>query len=471
MLVSEKLTTHQKALRINLNPMRYGTFAEIGAGQEVVRWFFRVGAAAGTISKSMSAYDMQVSDAIYGECDRYVSKQRLQSMLDYEHGLNLSRLRESRGDKTAFFAFADTVAARSYRGNNECHGWMGIKYQSHPRDEDSQIIIHVRMLDQENALQQEAIGIVGVNLLYGAFFLHHRPDELLESLLDGLSSDRIEIDMVEFSGIEYRYIDNRVMALKLVEKGMSKAAMFAADGEVLQPTEVLYKRPVLIERGAFRPVTHVNIDMMHCAQESFVADHDLESSKVLPIMEITMSNLMDRGEIDLQDFLARADVLAASGTAVLISDFSEYHRLATYLYGFSHSPIGIAMSARSLMTLFDEQYYSDLEGGIMEAFGRLFKENLKLYIYPYQDTAANTLLTVDNLPIPDNLRLFFQYLVDNGRIKQMSNYNADYLHIYSRDIIHKLKHKDPTWEEMVPAEVAQVIKTKGFFGYCRATMG
>ena len=244
--------THAKALAVNLDPRRYGTFAEIGAGQEVVRWFFRAGGAAGTISKSISAYDMTVSDAIYGRCERYVSRQRLQSMLDYEHELNLSRLRERRGDTTAFFVFADTVKARSYQGTRDCHGWMGVKFQSHPRDEDSQIIIHVRLLDRENALQQEALGIVGVNLLYGACFLFHEPEQLVASLVDGLTTDRIEVDMVEFSGIEFRHVDNRLMSLELVRLGLTGAAMFAADGTILQPSEVLHGRDVVVERGSFR---------------------------------------------------------------------------------------------------------------------------------------------------------------------------------------------------------------------------
>jgi len=266
-----RLSTNQKALKINLDPMFYGTFAEIGAGQEVARWFFKVGAAAGTISKSISAYDMAVSDAIYGRCKRYVSRERLQDMLDYEHGLNLERLRMSRGDTTAFFTFANTVAARNYQGTNESHGWMGVKYQTRPRDEDSQIIIHVRMLDQENDLQQETLGIVGVNLLYGAFFLHHKPPLLLESLLDNLSTKRVEIDIVEFTGIEFRHVDNRVMSLKLVQLGLSGAAMFGPSGEVLQPSEVLRKRPILVERGSFRPVTKVNMDMIHSAHERFAS--------------------------------------------------------------------------------------------------------------------------------------------------------------------------------------------------------
>ncbi|HXP87876.1 MAG TPA: hypothetical protein VN841_24310 [Bryobacteraceae bacterium] len=308
-----RLTTHQKALKANLDPVRYGTFAEIGAGQEVAGWFFKVGAAAGSISKSISAYDMAVSDAIYGRCKRYVSRERLQSMLDHEHALNLERLRSARGDSTAFFAFADTVAARNFQGTNECHGWMGVKYQAHPRDEDSHIIIHVRMLDHETRLQQEALGIVGVNLLYAAFFLHHKPQLMLESLLDDLTTDRVEIDMVEFSGIEFRHVDNRVMSLKLVQLGLSGAAMFGPSGEVLQPSEVLRKRLILVERGSFRPVTKVNIDMLDSARERFAAETGVAPDQIVELMEITMRNLLAAGKIDLSDFLARADVLAAAG--------------------------------------------------------------------------------------------------------------------------------------------------------------
>src|ERR1700691_4856640 len=298
-----KLTTNQKALKINLDPVFYGTFAEIGAGQEVARWFFKVGGAAGTISKSMSAYDMAVSDAIYGRCKRYVSRERLQGMLDHEHSLNLERLQSTRRDSTCFFAFANTVAARNYLGTNECHGWMGVKYQAHPRDEDSQIIIHVRMLDQENDLQQETLGIVGVNLLYAAFFLHHKPELMLESLLDNLSTQRIEIDMIEFSGIEFRHVDNRVMSLRLVQLGLSGAAMFGPSGEVLQPAEVLRTRPILVERGSFRPVTKVNIDMINSAHMRFAAEPEVQNRPVVELMEITMRNLLSAGKLDLTDFL------------------------------------------------------------------------------------------------------------------------------------------------------------------------
>jgi len=461
------LDTHRKALAINLDPRRYGTFAEIGAGQEVVRWFFRVGGAAGTIAKSISAYDMAVSDAIYGHTERYVARKRLQAMLDYEHDLNLQRLRDARGDTTAFFAFADTVSARNYAGTNDCHGWIGVKFQAHPRDQDSQIIIHVRMLDAENQLQQEALGIVGVNLLYGAFFLNHDPERLLESLLHNLSTDRIEIDMVEFSGIEFRSVDNRMMSLKLVQLGLSGAAMFGARGQVLQPSAVLYRHPVLVERGSFRPVTRVNVDMLNSANAAFSKSLVEGGTQAEPVqlLEITMRNLMASGEIDYRDFLARADMMAATGKIVLISDYFEYYRLAAYLRRYTNQRIGIAMGAGSLLELFDEKYYAHLDGGILESFGRLFKNDLKLYVYPLLDAESNELVTVENLQISPDLAKLFGHLVDRGCIQQLDNFDRSILHIFSRDALKLIKAGDPAWQEMVPPEIAEVIRKRGLFGY------
>src|SRR5450432_1490098 len=465
--------THTKALQINLDARRYGTFAEIGAGQEVVRWFFRARGASSTIAKSMSAYDMAVSDAIYGKAERYVCRPRLQSMLDHEHGLNLTRLAESRGESTAFFAFADTVSARSSRGGSECHGWMGVKFQSRPRDQDSQITVHVRMLDGENALQQEALGIVGVNLLHGAFFLSNEPELLIESLLDGLTTQRIEIDMIDFSGIEFRQVDNRLMSLKLVQVGLSGAAMFDPRGTVLQPSEVLYKKNVLVERGSFRPVCHVNIDMLKCAREAFERDlegtHPPEAKKgedVVELMELTMRNLLEEGgQIDRHDFLARADMLAASGKTVLISDYFEYYRLAAYLGRYTKQRIAITMGAASLRDLFDEKYYAELEGGILESFGRLFKNDLRLYIYPLLDKATDKLVTVETLEIAPALRKLYEFLADRGHIKQLENVNRDYLGIFSRDALRKIRVGDHTWEAMVPREVAEIIKSRRYLGY------
>ncbi|RYD38227.1 MAG: TonB-dependent receptor [Verrucomicrobiaceae bacterium] len=462
----EALDTHFKALKVNLDPRWYGTFAEIGAGQEVVRWFFRVGGAAGTVAKSMSAYDMVVSDAIYGGSERYVSKGRVQAMLDLEFGLNLERLSEKRGDSTAFFAFADTVVARSFKGGNECHGWMGVKFQSRPNDEASQILIHVRMLDTEAALQQEALGVVGVNLLYGAFFLHHEPEKLVESLLDQLTTGRIEIDVIEFKGIEFRAVDNRLISLKLVQLGLSGAAMFDPSGQVLQPSEVLYKKAVLVERGSFRPPTNVNVDMLQCALEKFSKQPEVVGKTILPVYELTMRNLLAGGDdVDRRDFLARADLLAACGMTVLISDYFEYYRLAAYLAWRTKERIGIVMGVPSMVELFEEKYYTQLPGGILESFGRLFKNELKLYVYPLYDQMAEKLITVEDLLVAPELRKLYGYLQDRGSFVALDNYNEEYLKIFSRDVLKKIANGDEEWETMVPVEVAAMIKRRGFFSY------
>ena len=462
---TETFDTHHKALSVNLDPRRYGTFAEIGAGQEVVRWFFRVGGGAGTIAKSMSAYDMKVSDAIYGRAGRYVCRERLQAMLDQEHQLNLDRLRDVREETSTFFAFADTVAARGYKGGTACHGWMGIKFQAHPRDEDSQIIIHVKMLDGETALQQEALGIVGVNLVYGAFAFNHEPERLVDSLLDGLSTSRIEIDMIEFSGIAFRRVDNRLMSLKLVELGLSGAAMFAPNGDVLQPSEFFYRKPILVERGSFRPVCNVNVDMLRCAHEKFSELPDNEGKEVAQIMEITMRNLKAEGEIDRRDFLARADVIAACGMNVLISDYFEYYRLAAYLSECTKERIAITMGAGSLGELFDEKYYTTLKGGILESFGRLFKNDLRIYCYPLANPESGEITTCHNLKITPELSKLYGYLFDRGCINDLDNFDPRCLTIFSRDVLRKIGDCDPAWEVMVPEAVAAVIKSRKYFDY------
>ena len=460
--------THQKTLRINLDPRWYGTIAEIGAGQEVVRWFFRVGGAAGTVAKSISAYDMAVSDAVYGKADRYVSASRLQGMLDKEFQLNVDRLGDERGDTTTFFAFADTVVARSYRGNNECHGWMGVKFQAQPHDEPSQIVMHVRMLDLEASLQQEALGIVGVNLLYGAFFEHHEPDRLIESLLDRLTTGRIEIDMIQFRGIEFRGVDNRLMALKLVQLGLSGVAMFGPDREVLQPSEVLRKKAILVERGSFRPPTHVNLDMLETARAKFEADPAVAGKPVLCLTEITMRNLLAGGDsVDRRDFLARAELLAACGMTTLITDYFDYYRLAAYLAQRTTERIGIVMGVPSLIDLFDEKNHAQLPGGILESFGRLFKNDLRLYVYPLLRGPGEDLCTVANVRVRDELQPLYDYLHGRGSFVDLDNYKPEYLPIFSRDVVRRIAAQDDSWEAMVPEDVAQLIKRRSFFGYVK----
>jgi len=459
--------TLQKALRVNLDPRWYGTIAEIGAGQEVARWFFRAGGAAGTVAKSMSAYDMAVSDAVYGKSDRYVSLGRLQAMLQHELSLNVERLSEARGDDTCFFAFADTVVARSYRGGNECHGWMGVRFQAHPNDEPSQIVLHVRMLDDDAGLQQEALGIVGVNLLHAAFFERHEPDQVVASLLDRLSTGRIEIDVIQFRGIEFRHVDNRLMALQLVQLGLSGVAMFGPDGEVLQPSEALRKHAVLVERGSFRPPTVVNIDMLRSAEEKF-AQEDAGDAPVLALTELTMRNLRAAGDkVDRRDFLARADLLGACGMTTVITDYFEYNRLAEYLQRRTKERIGIVMGVPSLVNLFDEDNHTHMQGGILESFGRLFKNDLKLFVYPMQDQETGATVTVEDLQVAPDLQPLFDFLARRGSFVHLDNFRPEFLPIMSRDVLRRIAAGDDTWETMVPEEVASTIIKRGFFGYKR----
>lgn len=460
--------THGKALRINLDMRRYGTFAEIGAGQEVVRWFFRVGGAAGTVAKSMSAYDMAVSDAVYGHADRYVSRQRVESMLDHEYKLNLERLAVNRSDTTTFFAFADSVSARNYSGTNECHGWMGVRFQVYPRDQESQVIIHFRLLDPSNVLQQETIGIIGVNLLYAAFFLHHEPEQFIQSLMDDLNSNRVEIDLIEFTGIGFRAVDNRVMSLSLVRNGLAKAAMFGPDGKVLLSSDLLYKKPVLVERGSFRPVTHVNLDIFEAATRKFEQQLPAEDNgKIVKVAEITMRNLMggnEKGAPDIRDFLGRADAMGACGLNVLISDFSEFYRLAAHLRRQTTKSIGLAMGTVTVPEIFDPGYYSTLEGGLLEALGRLLSGNVTLFVYPYLNRKTGEVLTVENLDLPADTKPLYDYAVRNGRIVGLECVKPECLTIDSREVLASIAAGDGKWETMVPEPVVKLIRDRRLFG-------
>ena len=456
--------TNRKALQINLDAKKYGTFAEIGAGQEVARRFFTVGGAAGTIAKTMSAYDMTFSDAIYGPTDRYVSRNRLWTMLDHEYDLLMKRLDTKLGGDRTFFVFADTVAARSFKQHNESHGWLGVRFQTEPRGEPSQIIIHVRMLDESNADQQEALGVIGVNLLYGAFY-YSQPEQLISSLQENLAPGRIQVDLIKFSGPSFAKIDNRLINLQLVSQGLTDAVMFTADGEMVQPSEILHKKAILIERGSFRPVTYATNDMLEGARGQFLKESGCSEEDTVVLMEMTLENLLSEGQLNHADFLARVDILGALGRTVLISKFGEYYRLASYLSRYTNRMIGLVMGVPSLIEILDEKYYLNLEGGILEALGRMFKHGLKLYVYPVIDETTGAILSATQVHVAPNLRALFQYLIDNRYIEEITDYRKDFLCIYPATVLAKLKAGDKSWEEMVPPEVAQIIKEREFFGY------
>jgi hypothetical protein len=459
-MTGDKLDTSRKALRINLDAKRYGTFAEIGAGQEVVRWFFRVGGAAGTVAKTMSAYALEVSDAIYGPTERYVSRHRLRSMLDYEYRLLLERLEQSRGAKNAFFVFADTVATRKAEG----HGWMGIRFQAEPGADYSEILIHVRMLDKETVRQQEALGVIGVNLVYGAFYLHQQPDVLIRGLLDDLTWERIEVDMIHFAGPAFHRVDNRLMALELVKQDLTEAAMFTAAGEPVQWAEVLYKKPVLVLRGSFHPVTRATLAVLERGLEQFLREPELQGAAPVVLMEMTLRHLAHEGTIEERDFLHRADTLGALGKPVLLSNFRRFHRLASYLSRYTNQPMGIPIGASKLWEIFDESFYNENEGGLLGGLGQLFKNPTRIYVHPSLNMETGQVITAENFPVPNHLRHLYLYLLENRWIQSIRDYDANLLPIRSRDVLDRIQSGDSAWELAVPPPIVDLIKRKNLFG-------
>ncbi len=469
MLEEVRLTARDKALRINIDGSRHGTFAEIGGGQEVARWFFHVGGAAGTVAKTMSAYDMAVSDAIYGPCARYVSRQRLHSMLDHEWGLLLKRLSAKRGDSTRFFVFADTVATRSFTRSEDGRGWLGIRFQVQPRDEPSEILIHARMWDRDNAHQQEALGLLGVNLCYGACFLSHDPIRLIGSLMDELTRDRMEVDTIKFSGPAFAGVDNRLMSLQLVHQRLTNAAVFTADGEVVEPAEVLHQKPVLIERGSFRPITNVTLDMIDGALAEMREEPELAEGEPVVLMEMTLRHLLATGTtIDFADYLARVDTLSALGRMVMISNYSRFHNVAMYLRRYTRNLVGMVLGVPTLEKICDERFYSDLEGGVLEALGRLFRGRVKLYLYPWKNRETGEVVTADNFRIGAGYEHLYAHLRENRFVHPIRRYRAQELSVFPADVLEAIQSGDGTWEKMVPAPIVPLIKQKGFFGYPKA---
>ncbi len=456
-----KLDTNQKARQLNLDAARYGTFAEIGAGQEVARWFFRVGGASQTVAKTISAYDMAVSDAIYGPTDLYVSRKRLQAMLECEFALLLERLDRTRGEKTAFFVFADTVATRREEG----HGWLGIRFQAQPRAQPSEILIHVRMLDKENVRQQEALGVIGVNLIHGACYSHQEPEAVIRSLLDNLTWERVEVDMISFAGPAFERVDNRLMALQLVKQGLTEAAMFTAQGEAVQWAEVLYNKPVLVQRGSFHPVTKATLDVLERALEQFIQEPALHGEPPVVLMELTLRHLATGEVMDEQDFLQRADMLSALGQTVLVSNFRRSHRLAAYLARYTNRPLGLALGAVRLKDIFDESFYNEKEGGLLGGLGQLFKNPTRLYVYPSLNLDTGQVVTADTLPVAPHLKHLYAYVLENRFVESIRKFNPELLPIRSRDVLDKIESGNPAWESLVPAPIVAIIKRDRLFGY------
>ena len=463
-MARQLLETEQKALEINLDPRIYGTFAEIGAGQEVARHFFQVGAAAGTIAKTMSAYDKVYSDQIYGTepSGRYVCESRIHKMVDHEYNLMMDRLRHDRPD-TNFFVFADTVAAINYSRTIRGNGWLGLRFQLTPNGGANDLLLHARMLDNDNQLQQQAIGILGVNMIYGAYHLNGNPEELVESLLDGLKG-RIAIDMIVLSGPDFA-TDNRLLSLWLVKHGLTDITMFDPRGRSIHPSEFLYRKAVMVVRGSFRPTTLVNADMLEAGYKQFRSEEHIDPSKSFLLTELTLDNLQGNSELNERDYLHRATLLNALGQTVIISNYHRYGDLIEYLSLYKVSPLGIVVGVNDLLQLISDKYYANQDGRLLAAFGEIFTRNVKLYVYPAQQEGSADLMTAENVPIPEGVKFLYRHLLDSGQIVDIEQYRADHLHIYSKEVLALIRAGEDGWEKMVPERVAKLVKQDCLFGY------
>jgi len=459
------LETEQKALEINLDDPIYGVFAEIGAGQEVARHFFQVGAAAGTIAKSMSAYDKKVSDEIYGPelagKGRYVCESRLYKMLDHEYELMERRLRVERPEQT-FFAFADTVAAINYSKTIKGDGWLGLRFQLRPNTPPNDLILHVRMLDQDNRLQQQAVGILGVNLIYGCYRYHQDPETLLQSLMDNLRG-RVMIDLARIKGPDFHAVDNRLVCLWMVKHELSKVAIFGPDGNSLHAGEFLYRKSILIARGSYRPPTLVQEDMGLQAYRQFRHEPDVEADKTFFLTEMTLDNLCAvGGVVDERDFLDRAELLCALGETVILSNCTRHNKLIAYFADYKVQRIGLAMGARKLRTIIAETLETNPDN-LLGAFGELFPRNVRFYVYPAREEGNSVLLSSRTIEIPQAIHFLYDHLLENRNIVDIQVFNPDILHIFHKNVLRKIREGESGWEKEVPEAVARLITQKRLF--------
>ncbi|MFK8038044.1 MAG: TonB-dependent receptor [Crocinitomicaceae bacterium] len=464
-MTKKRLTTEEKALSINLDQSIYGSFAEIGAGQEVAATFFRIGGSSGTIAYTHSAYDMKISDSMYGKCSRYVCEDRLQQMLDKEFE-NLQKTIPQRAEQSRFFAFANTVESLNYHKTNQGQGWVGIKYQLEKGGKENQIILHVKMHDNSHQEQQKALGILGVNLIHAAYTKYEKITEFLSDLSYRLPKDKLEIDMCSVTGPDYEHVDNRLIALLLVKQGLTNATIFDQTGSVIQASDALYKKNIFLMRGRFRPVTKVHVDMVSTGLDAFLEDKNVDPERVQVLLELTLKDLTADGKISIKDFLDRADLLNSMGYTVMVSNYLKHYKMIEYLSDFAKGyKMGVVLGVYNLQSIFSERYYENLEGGLLEAFGRGFGRHVKMYVYPAINVESGELYTLDNFDLEPHLKGLLDYMAKTDKVAAITDYNSSLLTIFSDDVLAKIKADAKDWEEDVPVEVLKAIKFYKLFGY------
>ncbi len=462
--MQQHLTTHQKALALNLDQTIYGTFAEIGAGQDVAANFFKAGAASGTIAKSISAYDMTFSDEIYGKekSGRYVCRSRVEKMIQYEYKLDCERLTQTHQNHK-FFAFANTVSARNFYGTNEAHGWFGLRFRTSPTEDPSDIILHVKMHEPSNILQQKSIGKLGVNLLYAVYYQRDSIEQFITALMEGLDRSQIEIDMIDTSGPSFKHLDNRILSLQLLVKSYTDAIMFDEKGQPILAKDELYKQNIIVTRGSYRPPTKVNMDILKIGKTNF--SKDISSKDIISLAEITINHLKEDGEITSEDFLARVDLLTTIGQKVLITNMPQFVHLTNYISSFKPTNMALVFGTYNFMQIFDT-HFEKLAGGILEAMGRLFRSNMKIYLYPYREESdQDELVNLESIKLEDHKQYLLDYIKATGQIKDIQGYDERLLHIYSRKVLTMIRNSEEGWEELVPDEIAKTINDKCLFGH------
>lgn len=461
-----KLTATDKALHVNLEGTHYGTFAEIGAGQEVARHFFLAGKASNTLAKTMSAYDMTFSDEIYGRepSGRYVCESRVQRMLDHEYKLVDERLKKERGTKNKFFAYANTVATNA-KAMSRCHGWMGVRYQADVGGPINEIVMHVHMRDNLRLLQQEALGILGVNLIYAAFFVEKNPETFVAAMFDNIHRERIEIDMIRCSGPDLKHVDNHLLALELVKQGLTQAVLFNKESHVVQASDVLFNRDVLVQRGKFRPITNTNLKILEYGLKQFKSFPETKDSDPMVFLEMTMNDLVHEGDIDVRDFLDRIELISSLGHNVLISSFSLFFQLKEYLRKLTPKHIGMVVGANSLNKLYDEKFYKNVTGGMLDAFGKLFDSETHLLVYPYK--TSSLCLTAETFSPDGASAHLHKFLLQSHSIIDILGCDDVDTEMHSEQVREFLAKGDGKWETIVPKKVAEIIKAKRLFGYKR----
>ena len=427
----EIVDTKRKALKVNLNPKIYGTFAEIGAGQEVSRAFFSVGAASGTVAKTISAYDMTFSDEIYGpeESGRYVSQTRLLKMLDLEYALLIERLKGDKHKDKTFFAFANTVTTLNYTRTNDPHGWVGLRFQSEPGGLPNEIYFHVRLLDTDVQMQQRVLGMIGVNLVYAAFYYANNPKTMIESLVDNLNVGSVEIDLISVQGPEFKEVNNLLLNLYLIIKDFSTAAIFDADAHPRQAKDLLYKKDIMILRTKYGQKSTPNFHLFNKATDQFKLVNHVADNNLIVMIEVLITNVLNAAQenpddIDLEVVAKRAEEMCKTGNFVIVSNFARRNKLAKYLDRCKPKSVGMSTNINNLKFVFNSANFGEnYTGHLLNYVNDMFSRNVRLFAYPFLDRKTNTVINTQNMPVSPEAKPLFDFLILNGYITDIKDYD------------------------------------------------